>query len=277
VERAFDLRSSFHFGRGGVDFVRLLACRRVDESLLRRVLAGSRRARGGPSEFLGGVAGHLTCLVILYRATREPRLLSLADDLAGDLLSSAHGRTGWTRAKRLPFAHGRAGTFYALLSWSLAANRSLPARLFDDLARLAADVEATLHPDGDHDLSWCNGASGFVLLWVRAYERTGVAHHRRLAQKAARSLVTLTRGAWPDLCCGLGGRAYALLAMDRIDPGRGWYERSVALAEAAAEGMLASSGPWPNGVHKGYPGLVCLADDLSRPPSERLGFPLVEG
>jgi serine/threonine-protein kinase len=114
-------------------------------------------------------------------------------------------------------------------------------------------------------------------LWVRAHERTPSARYVARARRAARSLLTHTAGAPGDLCCGLGGRAYALLAMDRIEPAHGWYEAALGMADRAVAAMLQGSGEWPNGLNAGYPGLVCLAGDLLSRGRDRVGFPLVEG
>jgi hypothetical protein len=43
----------------------------------------------------------------------------------------------------------------------------------------------------------------------------------------------------------------------------------------AARATRQLRGPWPNGLLKGYTGIVCLALDLARERQPR-GFPLVE-
>lgn len=282
TERA---RDSLYYGADGLSFLRVLIASRGDRRELRAFLARCRRCLGGPSELLFGVAGYLTSLLILYRRVREPRVLQVADELAYDLLERAGGRRGWARAPRLAFAHGRAGTFHALLTWSLVGGRQLPAEIVSELARLADDVarggtKGASSPDSPstaRQRSWCNGAAGLVLLWARAYEHTPDVMYLRHARDAARFTLTYIDDAPGDLCCGLAGRAYALLAMDRIAPGRGWFEHADAMASHAATAMLDACGPWPNGLYKGYPGLACLARDLSARAGARAGFPLVEG
>ncbi len=283
--------SSLYYGADGLRFLRLLfACgdrgKGALEPSVRSFLGRCRRRLGGPSELLQGIAGTLTALVLLYRALGEPRVLRVADELANDLLERAGGRWGWARASRLGFAHGRSGTFHALLGWSLAAERELPSGFFGHLALLAEDVKrsGTLGAPSSSDpaearaleRSWCNGAAGLVLLWARAYQHTSDATYLRHARQAARFILTHTDAAGGDLCCGLGGRAYALLAMDRVEPDRGWFDRAIVMASCAAGAMLEGGGPWPNGLYKGYPGLVCLGRDLLKDPSDRAGFPLVE-
>ena len=74
------------------------------------------------------------------------------------------------------------------------------------------------------------------------------------------------------LCCGLIGVAFALLALDRIDPRGGWRQEARAIAaRVIAEPRFEA----PNGLFHGHPGLVCLALDLVG--DEVRGFPAVEG
>ena len=282
-----DVTQSIHFGGGGILFERLLSDARCGASThratLRAFLRQCRRARSAPSEFLNGVAGFLTGVLILLRALPEPALAAMADELAGELIEhTKSAEPSWVRHHVLAFAHGRAGIFHALLGWSMEANRELPASLFDELTRLDADIEREGRmgaPEWSHDLerTWCNGSAGLVLLWTRAYEHTGEAKYRTRARKTARSLMVRTKGWGGDLCCGLGGRAFALLAMHRVDPEGGWEARALSMGALAADAMVSRPGPWPNGLYHGFPGLLCLAGDLASPPGKRLGFPMAEG
>ncbi len=288
--------SSLYYGPDGVQFLRLLVAhdgrrasrrRSARDPKVEAFLSRARRRAGGPTVLVEGVAGTLTALVLLHRATRDARVLDVADVLAADLLSRAEGPFGWARADNLFFAHGRAGSLHALLAWSLAGERDLPACVFDHFARLAEDVErggsmgvrSTSGTIERHALlrSWCNGAAGLVLLWARAYERTRDATFLDRARDAARFVLASSDPAPAHLCCGLGGWAYALLAMDRVEPGAGWFEQAANMAGRAVSAMVEERGQWPNGLFTGYPGLVCLARDLLSAPEERAGFPLVEG
>jgi serine/threonine-protein kinase len=285
-----DLSASLHYSTNGIRFVELLVEHaRGDRVRFERYLGDfvsrCRRTRGNLAEFQLGMAGHLTALLILHRHTGAPRAITAADLLASDLLARARGRSGWTHDETLGFAHGRAGIFHSLLSWSLARDRELPGWFFGALSRLAHDVAHARgrstrdFPDAAIERqrrSWCGGAAGLTLMWVRAFERTGASAHLRLAREGAR-LIQTRLAAPADLCCGLTGRSYALLAMHRIDPAGDWYDHAVDLARRAADRMNVESGPWPNGLYKGYPGLVCLVLDLGREPGERIGFPLVDG
>ena len=284
-----DLGCSLYYAGDGIALLQLLIAhdhptRRAFEARLPRFLARCRRKRGGPTELLQGTAGYLAATTLLYARTREPRALAVADVLGRDLLErGVRRRDSWLRAPRLGLGHGRAGTFFALLGWAGAAGRELPGWLFRGLARLADDVERGGRLGAPSQMagpvmqrSWCSGAAGLSLLWARAYEHTGAPVYLTHARAMASQLTDHTWAAG-NLCCGLGGRSYALLAMDRVDPDRGWFSHAEQLAVRAAEMMLTAPGGWPNGLYYGYPGLVCLADDLARPRGARLGFPLVEG
>jgi hypothetical protein len=285
-----DIGCSVLYGATGLHHLAVLLAhargdaRRFDHAVVRMV-AHARRRRRGSAELVCGVAGQLSAARILYRQTGDERLRALADDLAHGLLERAHARGhGWLRLPNLALAHGRAGIFHALLAWSIAVGYELPPWLFGALSELAGDIEArstmgvlgSAEPSILHG-SWCNGAAGLVLLWAKAYECTGDIAHLRQARAAAQFTWTCGDEAGGDLCCGHGGRAYAFLAMDRVAPGAGWFERACEAAARAARALTLSNGMWPNGLSKGYPGLVCLANDLLRRPRARAGFPLVEG
>jgi len=118
--------------------------------------------------------------------------------------------------------------------------------------------------------SWCNGLAGSVLLWAKAFEVTGDEAFLA-ASRAAGNAALAAPAVGPDLCCGLGGMAYALLTLEHVDPERGWRQHADRVAAQAIATALLK---WPNGLLRGHPGLVCLATDLmtDRPR----GFPAIE-
>lgn len=282
-----DLRASLSYGPAGVGCVQLLVARaRGDEPTYARELAAYLaviRSRDFSSdEMLFGVAGLLNGARILHRHTGEESLSSAADALSDRLLA---GADRWLDGAHWAFAHGTAGILHALLSWCHHTRREPAPELRRMLARFSdraerGDLKTPAFVGPDTDLwrrTWCNGASGLALLWAKAYESTREERYLTLARSCGRVVVSHRRLGGSDLCCGLGGRGYALLALDRIDRGGAWHEHAVALTSSAALRMRRASGPWPNGLYKGYPGLVCLVGDLARGPRGRLGFPLVEG
>jgi len=85
--------------------------------------------------------------------------------------------------------------------------------------------------------------------------------------------------AWEDparnasLCCGLAGRAYALLNLYRHGGGPEWLARARDLAERAAQEASRLTDP-PQSLYKGELGIAVLAADLSRP--EQAAMPRFE-
>ena len=118
-------------------------------------------------------------------------------------------------------AHGWAGFLYATLQWCSVSKTALPKDVERRLVELAAlalpiargmDWPWTLGHSGEPLTmpGWCNGACGYVFLWTLAHRLLGDPRYLELAQGAAwrswdapEQIVTL--------CCGLAGRAYALL------------------------------------------------------------------
>jgi hypothetical protein len=228
-----------------------------------------------------GAAGYLNGARVLYRETRDERFRAAADDVAAGL---ARRPANWNRMKKLAFAHGRAGILHALLRWlrirapasrASALRQSVTTKLSSWLERLASElaVRRTLpSPRASTGLarSWCNGAAGIGLLWAAAYAWERNAKYLRRARAVGRLLLS---GApcLGDLCCGYAGHSYAFLALDTLEPGKGWRGNAI---DAAARGTQVES-RWPNSVLKGNAGLALLAWDLLKPSVQ--GFPFLDG
>ena len=180
-------------------------------------------------------------------------------------------------------AHGWAGYLYASLRWCRAAGRALPAGLsvrLDELAERAHPHGRGLrwrwYAESGADVGtmagWCNGSAGFVFLWTLAEAALGEPRYRRLAEGAAWN-------AWeaPDghgtLCCGLAGRAYALLNLYKQGGGELWLARARELADRAAA-SIERTAESPDSLFKGAVGVAALAADLARP--EAAVFPFFE-
>jgi hypothetical protein len=120
--------------------------------------------------------------------------------------------------------------------------------------------------------SWCNGAAGRILLWVRAFEATGDARYLDRATRDAHVLPPHLGAGVHDLCCGAPGWAYACLALERIQPHAGWRERARDYALAVVRAALDFT--HPSGLLKGLSGIVFLVADLLR--NGPCGFPFIE-
>jgi serine/threonine-protein kinase len=174
-------------------------------------------------------------------------------------------------------AHGWCGYLFATMRWCEASGTPMPAGLIERLQQLA---ELGQHagrsmswprkiPDVASNpilsASWCNGAAGYVHLWTMAYRMFGPdARFERLARRAAWHAYEASPDAPGDLCCGLAGRAYALLSLYRFTGEVAWLERARLLSKRAA----ASHGIPPhrlNSLFHGDIGIAMLAADLDSP------------
>jgi serine/threonine-protein kinase len=185
----------------------------------------------------------------------------------------------------LGLAHGWAGHLYTALRWSRSAGAALPesfAGRLEDLAACARPWGRGLRwrwhgTEGASMPGWCNGSAGQLYLWTQAAETLQEPRWRDLAERTAWN-------TWesPDtvanLCCGLAGRAYALLHFWRKGGGPEWQARARALANRAARSASRPDAPdsreTPDSLYKGAMGIAALAADLGRP--EEAAMPLFE-
>lgn len=175
----------------------------------------------------------------------------------------------------LGMAHGWAGFLFASLEWCRASGAALPAGLegrLVELSRLAQPSGRGLAwpwqwrrtgAEPSFMAGWCNGSCGYVFLWTLAERTFEDGRFLPLARGAAWD-------SWdaPDrisqLCCGLAGRAYALLNLWRLTAEPQWLTRARELAwRGANEGQ--APGEHPHSLYKGDLGLAVLAADLERP------------
>ncbi len=271
-------RQAIYYGRLGLVAVRArLARARRRAGDLRVELARWRRPRAELRllDLVGGIAGQLAGAAWLLRRGAHAPLARAAANAARTLETRL---SSWTpRATDVSLAHGWPGVVFALLRWYAASGAAPSAELVArcrELARLRPAYGLEGAPGAPRSLprSWCNGSAGMTLLWVALAEATGDALFVNAAAGAARATLAGEPDGVPTLCCGAGGRAYAYLAMERVQPRR-WRRHAVEAALAAVADSRNTR--WPNGLLRGHPGLVCLALDLE---SERGGggYPLLE-
>jgi eukaryotic-like serine/threonine-protein kinase len=185
----------------------------------------------------------------------------------------------------LGMAHGWAGFLYGSLRWCRAAASPLPEKLRERLAELADCAQLwgrglRWRWYGTHAAfatmpGWCNGSAGFVFLWTLAQEVVGDAGYGALAEGAAWDAYDAP-ASHGDLCCGLAGRAYALLNLHRHGAGREWLGRARELADRAAAAMQEGSES-SHSLYKGALGVAVLAADLARPEAAAMPFFEEEG
>lgn len=181
----------------------------------------------------------------------------------------------------LGLAHGWAGHLYAALRWSRSAGAALPGRFPERLADLAAcarpwgrGVRWRWHnaDAGTAMPGWCNGSAGYLYLWTDAAEILQEPRWRDLAERTAWNTWEAADTV-ASLCCGLAGRAYALLHFWRKGGSPEWLARARILTNRAARGA-AQSEETPDSLYKGAMGVAVLAGDLGRP--EEAAMPLFE-
>ena len=238
-----------------------------------------------------GRSGLLLVASLLLEAPGEspPELRGFGDGLLAGL---------WEEIDELPpipdcverpnlgIAHGWAGYLYVSLRWCRASGIALP----ESLPRRLAELADRAHPSGrglrwrwyaesgaevGTMAGWCNGSAGFVFLWTLAHQILEEPRFREMAEGAAWN-------AWeaPDphgtLCCGLAGRAYALLNLWKNGGGDDWLTRARDLAIHAAR-SIERAAEAPDSLYKGAVGVAVLAADLARPEAAVLPFFEEEG
>jgi serine/threonine protein kinase len=188
----------------------------------------------------------------------------------------------------LGIAHGWAGILYATMRWAEVSGMAMPASLRERLDQLAKLAEHTgrgirwpvytesrspkLEP---YMAGWCHGSAGYVHLWMLAHRMFRDERYLTLAEGA-------TWNAWeePDangsLCCGLAGRAYALLNVHRATGESEWLRRARHLGNKAAVGIRSRDVP-VDSLYKGEIGIAVLAADLSKPEWSSMPFFEAEG
>jgi len=191
--------------------------------------------------------------------------------------------------RNLGIAHGWGGLLYATLRWHHSSGAALPGAIQERLHQLAGCAEpigrgtrwpwelGQPSPDGGYGYmpGWCNGTAGYVYLWTLAHRTFGDEAYLQLAEQA-------TWNAWEEqpeidnLCCGLAGRAYALLNLYKHTGERAWLERARELAHRAVVSERSPEMP-PHSLYKGEIGIALLVADLANPEGAAMPFFEEEG
>jgi len=283
--------------RAGVHAVAALIARARDDLPTADAAVGAfvadSRAECGARDLTLGRAGTLVAGALLAEAMPSPgdalldlgrgRMRGLWDELAG--LPPVGSCREWPN---LGIAHGWGGVAFASLRWCAATGDPLPAGLAERLGQLADCAEPWGRglrwqwraPEAPpvtwgHMPGWCNGSAGLVPLWTLAHRALGDDRWLRLAEGAAWA-------AWEDpaeagnLCCGLAGRAYGLLALHRHTGEGAWLDRARDLAWGAVRAERDPELPWYS-LYKGELGVAVLVADLADPAAAALPFFESEG
>jgi len=270
-------RDSLFSGEAGVHFVSALVSGSLDAQAARddslQALARSAPAPDASLEFLDGAAGHLAAYSMLVSEIEAPGAKQSGSEMARRIVGAAFkngdGSAPWKDMPSFAFARGRAGVYFSLIQWADASGEPLPDWFLPGLKSFArAGREGG---DPRFSASWCGGAAGLALLWTKAFEHFKDEIFRDAALKAAEEAAG-GADALSDLCCGSGGRAYALLAASRLDARGPWKDRAVHLASLSLDRRARAASA--DSLLKGQAGLLCLALDILKAGRPR--FPAVE-
>jgi serine/threonine-protein kinase len=248
-----------------------------------------------------GRSGLLLGSALLLEAMPEHPLL---DRRPVQALGARLGDALWREAESLPpigtrsglvnlgIAHGWGGQLYAQLRWRAAAGAPMPAGLETRLRELANCAEPfgrglrwpwrDAHRMGKdaYMAGWCNGSGGLVQLWLLAASVYREAGFTELARGAGWNAWEDENEHAQDLCCGLSGRAYSLLALYRHTGEIDWLRRarvlaaSVAAHESDPDEVLHNGG---TSLYKGRLGAALLSAEIGRPESARMPLFEAEG
>lgn len=257
-------------------------------------VAGSRLPCAGLDLTLGRAGTLLGASILREAVGAAPHvdltgLETLGHDTMAGIWLELDATAPVTDSAKVPYlgmAHGWAGLAYATLRWCAATGAAHPAGLgqrLGQLAELARPAGTGLRwactnrhlPGGEATTSgWCNGTAGYVHLWTCAHVALGEDRWAQLAERAAWDTYTTASDGIGQLCCGLGGRAYALLEMHRRTGEPRWLAAAAELAERAAV-LVSVPNPQvslPGSLHKGDVGVAVLAADLARPDLAAMPF-----
>lgn len=288
---AFGRASLFHSSVGVYCVEALIAHARGDEIAQALAVESFCDAARQPSAHLDvafGTAGTLLgCALLLEAVPGADAVAAVGDELAASLSDTVHAHASIAdggEIRTLGAAHGWAGLLYALLRWSearaCAVGEDIAGRLHEletiglPLGRGLRWARETGLPAAENPLAgaWCNGAAGHVHLWLAAERVLGESRFARLAEAAAWAAYEAPASGG-DLCCGLAGRAYALLAVHRQLGDRAWLARARTLSERAPDAVRQLT-LRRDSLYKGEVGIAVLAADLNRP--EWAAMPLFE-
>jgi serine/threonine-protein kinase len=273
---------SFHHQAPGVHAVQALIAHARGDDRAQRLAAyqfvQACQGYGRQLDVAFGRAGLLLGCALLLDVEQDRSLLTpLGEELLR--LNTSQVETSPT----LGAAHGRAGMLFAILRWCEAAGAPVPERTEAALAKLGALAIPSGRglywplrldrgtPDAGLAASWCNGSAGYVPLWTLAHRLLDDERYLRLAAGAAWAAWETPSDA-PHLCCGLAGRAYALLTLHHHTCEERWRTRA---GELAARAAAAPRSPLPDSLYHGQVGVALLTAEVEEPCIA--GMPLFNG
>eukprot|EP00977_Amphora_coffeiformis_P019138 scaffold6915_cov170-Amphora_coffeaeformis.AAC.15 len=277
------------------------------DSLVTQIVKSCEGLPPQECDVLYGRAGAIQALLFLRQALNRTEIgqesvLQLADDILreGHRYAALHQHDGlpllweWHESKYLGAAHGVVGILHTLLSLTSSELAILDERhdvhkairmTIEGLKKyclssgnLDSSIKGGSHCRVDRLVHWCHGATGHILLLMKANEiYGGDGAYQKLALKLAKEVVW-TRGLLRkgvELCHGISGNAYALLATGRNDTTMKHYGHAFARFALDHFDQLEGVPDEPYCLFNGVPGLVALLVDLAD-DHDKARFPLYD-
>lgn len=279
VGERMHIKDSFYIGNRGISMVKGLVSHAEDNRGLLDIamteFTAPETERIENQELLEGIAGRLVGSAILLRETARDQLKGHGDSLAADLLGTTghtDDRLPWNNVKYYGMAHGHSGNYYAVLRWAKESGWQPPDWFYDQLIRFGRTARRHEHglgwPRSDDEAdrfinSWCHGAPGHTLLWSLAYEVYGEPFFLELARSLGKTCASQREHIAGHLCCGAAGVAYAMLALNRIDPDGKWFDEAKHYTEVALKAALETK--FRLSLFRGLAGQTCLMLDMANP------------
>jgi len=217
-------------------------------------------------DMIGGAAGAILGLLVLYKATGSLSALDHAIHCGAHLLKnrvvSPSGFRAWKCVDGSPpltgFSHGAAGIGYALLKLYqetgetellLAAKEAISyeTALFDDKEKNWPDLRVSQYKKSKDDgggfmSTWCHGAPGIALARLGALDvitTPGIRHDIQMALETTRNREYQPKD---HLCCGNAGRAEIMLTAAMKLPDPLWQRESLQLTSSIVHRAKTNGG-----------------------------------
>jgi hypothetical protein len=272
---------SLHGGRAGMAYVaaqiadvagerteRSRAIAEVAELAQPSIASGFAELYDGAAGFAEAAAGMAVTFNDLAPGDREA-LGSVCARATDSLLAVA--ATPLAEGDLLGLAHGRAGVVYAAVRHA-SADARVEAALSDFAARAGESYGLTVWPAAAGaeptpdavEVSWCNGATGMLRLFLRAHRSAPTPLTAKLVNGATTTLAAV-RTPNPTLCCGAMGQALALADFSAAARGN----PLAALVRSLARQSMRDAAGLPLQMFTGLTGVAFGALSLAHPGTRR--------